>query len=71
MRCPYCGVDHDKVVDSRPSDEGAAVRLPDDSLMATATQTLVLVNLPSRRPTPVPEELRAAIRAFEGADLEG
>ncbi len=26
MRCPYCEVDHDKVVDSRPSDEGAAVR---------------------------------------------
>jgi transcriptional repressor NrdR len=26
VRCPYCGVDHDKVVDSRPSDEGAAVR---------------------------------------------
>ena len=26
MRCPYCGIDHDKVVDSRPSDEGAAVR---------------------------------------------
>ena len=50
--------------------EGAAIRLPDDSLMATATQTLVLVNLPTRRPTPVPEELRAAIRAFEGADLE-
>jgi acyl-CoA thioesterase FadM len=39
-------------------------------LMATATQTLVLVNLPTRRPTPVPEVLRAAIRAFEGADLE-
>ena len=50
--------------------EGAAIRLPDDSLMATATQTLVLVNLPTRRPTPVPEVLRAAIRAFEGADLE-
>ena len=50
--------------------EGAAFRLPDDSLMATATQTLVLVNLPSRRPAPVPEELRAAIRAFEGSDLE-
>lgn len=50
--------------------EGAAIRLPDDSLMATATQTLVLVNLPTRRPTPVPEELREAIRAFEGADLE-
>lgn len=26
MRCPFCGVDHDKVVDSRPSDEGAAIR---------------------------------------------
>jgi transcriptional repressor NrdR len=26
VRCPYCLVDHDKVVDSRPSDEGAAVR---------------------------------------------
>lgn len=26
MRCPYCDRDHDKVVDSRPSDEGAAVR---------------------------------------------
>jgi transcriptional repressor NrdR len=26
VRCPYCEVDHDKVVDSRPSDEGAAVR---------------------------------------------
>ena len=26
MRCPYCGDDDDKVVDSRPSDEGAAVR---------------------------------------------
>jgi acyl-CoA thioesterase FadM len=38
--------------------------------MVTATQTLVLVDLAARRPTPVPEELRAAIRAFEGADLE-
>ena len=44
--------------------EGAAIRLPDDSLMATATQTLVLVNLPTRRPTPVPEELREKILAF-------
>jgi transcriptional repressor NrdR len=26
VRCPYCEVDHDKVVDSRPSDEGSAVR---------------------------------------------
>jgi transcriptional repressor NrdR len=26
VRCPYCEADHDKVVDSRPSDEGAVVR---------------------------------------------
>ncbi|HXG75164.1 MAG TPA: thioesterase family protein [Gaiellaceae bacterium] len=50
--------------------ECAAYRLPDDTLMVTATQTLVLVDLGSRRPTPVPESLRAVLRAFEGADLE-
>jgi acyl-CoA thioester hydrolase len=50
--------------------ECAAHRLPDDSLMVTATQTLVLVDLPTRRPTPVPEALRATFRAFEGSDLE-
>src|SRR5262249_50074563 len=26
MRCPYCSADDDKVVDSRPADDGAAVR---------------------------------------------
>jgi transcriptional repressor NrdR len=26
MRCPYCAADDDKVVDSRPADEGSAVR---------------------------------------------
>jgi transcriptional repressor NrdR len=26
VRCPYCQVDDDKVVDSRPSEDGAAVR---------------------------------------------
>lgn len=26
MRCPYCAVDDDRVVDSRPADSGAAVR---------------------------------------------
>ena len=26
MRCPYCQVDDDKVVDSRPSEDSAAVR---------------------------------------------
>jgi len=38
--------------------------------MVTATQTLVLVDLGSRRPTRVPDVLRAAVRAFEGVDLE-
>lgn len=26
MKCPYCGYEEDKVVDSRPSDEGATIR---------------------------------------------
>jgi acyl-CoA thioester hydrolase len=50
--------------------EYAAYRLPDDPLMVTAQQTLVLIDLEGRRPTPVPDELRSAIRGFEGGDLE-
>jgi len=26
MRCPFCSHDEDKVIDSRPSDEGSAIR---------------------------------------------
>ena len=26
MRCPFCGHEEDKVIDSRPSDEGSAIR---------------------------------------------
>jgi transcriptional repressor NrdR len=26
MRCPFCSNDEDRVIDSRPSDEGAAIR---------------------------------------------
>lgn len=26
MRCPYCGSDKDRVVDSRPADDGGAIR---------------------------------------------
>ena len=26
MKCPYCHADHDRVVDTRPSDDGLAVR---------------------------------------------
>jgi acyl-CoA thioester hydrolase len=50
--------------------ELAAERLPDETLMVTAQQTLVLIDVESRQPTPVPEALRATIRALEGDDLE-
>jgi acyl-CoA thioester hydrolase len=50
--------------------ECAAYRLPDDEPMVTATFTVVLVDLEHRKAVPVPEELRQAVRAFEGADLE-
>jgi acyl-CoA thioester hydrolase len=50
--------------------EYAAVRLPDDTLMVTAQQTLVLIELGSRRPTAVPDELRSPVRLLEGADLD-
>ena len=49
--------------------ECAAHRLPDDTLMVTAQQTLVLVDIESRAPVPVPDDVRSAIRGFEGDDL--
>jgi acyl-CoA thioester hydrolase len=48
----------------------AAYRVPDDTLMVTAEQTLVLVDLADRRPRPVPDEFRRPVREFEGHDLE-
>ena len=51
------------------SYELCALRLPDETTMVTATQTVVLVDLASRRPTPVPDATRVPIRAFEGGDL--
>ncbi|HSF62605.1 MAG TPA: thioesterase family protein [Gaiellaceae bacterium] len=59
-----------RIGNSSVTYECEAVRLPDELLMVTATQTLVLVDLDSRRPTRVPDELRTAIRAFEGEDFE-
>jgi acyl-CoA thioester hydrolase len=52
------------------SYELAAWRLPDETLLVEATQTLVLVDVQGRRPTPVPEPVRSPIRDFEGADLQ-
>jgi acyl-CoA thioester hydrolase len=50
--------------------ELAACRLPDDTLMVTGQQTLVLIDHGARRPTLIPDALRSAIRSFEGNDLE-
>jgi acyl-CoA thioester hydrolase len=55
---------------SSMSYECAAYRQPDDTLMVTALQTLVLVDYERRRPVDVPSELRSAIARFEGDDLE-
>ena len=51
------------------SYECAAYRLPDETLLVTATQTLVLIDRVTRRPMPVPDEFRAVVRAFEGSDV--
>jgi acyl-CoA thioester hydrolase len=49
--------------------ECAAYRLPDETLMVTATQTLVLVDLDRHRPAVIPDEVRRPVREFEGTDL--
>ncbi len=41
----------------------------DDVLMATAKQTLVLIDLAGRRPVTVPEAFRKQIAEFQGAPL--
>jgi acyl-CoA thioester hydrolase len=52
------------------TSECAAYRVGDDVLMCTAEQTLVLVDIATRRPTPVPESYRRAVSDFEGLPLE-
>ena len=49
--------------------ECAAYRLPEEALMVTAEQTLVLVDREARLPTAVPETFRAPVRDFEGSGL--
>jgi acyl-CoA thioester hydrolase len=46
--------------------EFAAHRLPEGTLMVTAHQTLVYVDLGERRAIPVPGDYRAAVKRFEG-----
>ena len=50
--------------------ECAAYRVPDDLLLVTAAQTLVLVDLEERRAVPIPDAYREPFRAFEGEDLQ-
>jgi acyl-CoA thioester hydrolase len=50
--------------------EFAAYREPDDVLMVTATQTVVLVDLAERRARRVPGRIRDRLAAFEGDDLD-
>ena len=52
------------------TSEYSAVRVEDDVLMCTAEQTLVLIDVDERTPTPIPDTFREVIAAFEGADLE-
>ena len=50
--------------------ECAAYRIEDDAPLVTASQTLVLVELETRRAAEIPASYRDLIRAFEGEDLE-
>ena len=47
--------------------EFAACRAPDDVLMVTASQTLVLVDLAERRAREIPDEWRRPVEEFEAA----
>lgn len=39
MRCPFCGHDEDRVIDSRPSDEGSAIRRRRECISCSARFT--------------------------------
>ena len=47
----------------------AAYKVADDSLMVTANQTLVYVDLAERTKRPVPDDFRTKIDEHEGADV--
>jgi acyl-CoA thioester hydrolase len=65
-----CFVRVSRIGRSSMTYECAAYRLPDELLMVTATQTVVLVDLAERRPCPIPDAVRELVRGFEGADVE-
>jgi acyl-CoA thioester hydrolase len=55
---------------SSMTNEYATYRVDDDVLMCTAEQTMVLVELEARCPTPITEAYKKVIADFESADLE-
>jgi acyl-CoA thioester hydrolase len=50
--------------------EFAAYKIPEDTLLVTAHQTLVYIDLAERKAAPVPEAYRATIASLEGDDVE-
>ena len=50
--------------------EFSAHKIPDDTLLVTAHQTLVYVDLAERTAIPVPDDYRARVVAFEDTDVE-
>ena len=52
------------------TSEYCALRVSDDALMCTADQTLVLVELAARCPTPIPQAYKDVVAGFEQVDLE-
>jgi acyl-CoA thioester hydrolase len=50
--------------------EFSAHKIPDETLLVTAHQTLVYIDLTERRAIPVPDDYRARVVAFEGGDVE-
>jgi acyl-CoA thioester hydrolase len=47
-----------------------AAYLEGDRLTVTASQTLVLIDVATRKPCPVPDRWREQVKAFEGSDVE-
>ncbi|MSO95132.1 MAG: acyl-CoA thioesterase [Thermoleophilia bacterium] len=51
--------------------EVAAVSLEDEMLLVTGTQTLVLIDVATRRPVPLPDSFRQTVRSFEQEHVAG
>jgi len=80
VRCPYCGVDRDRVVDSRPVDDGEAIRRRRECLACQqrfstyerAEQAPLVVRKRSGRTEPFDRDkvLSGIVRATKNLPLE-